>query len=297
MNSQKIANRVGKVTIIWNVILSVAKFIAGIVGKSSAMISDSVHSLSDVISTIVAMIGIKIANKTSDDDHQYGHEKYECIASILLAFILFVTGISIALKGFEKFISGENIEPTYIALVAAIISIIVKELMYRYTIYYGNKINSVALKADAHHHRSDALSSIGAAIGIITSMIGFIYGDIIASFIIAIIICIEAVNIFKESMDKLVDKACDKSIITNIVFTPSQEDLKSFAKTKDSNGAVKVFENMVARTYNDFHSAFGRYGYKVRTTIVSSANSIEKDNVNVIDPTEEMETLIRQKRK
>lgn len=216
MDSQKIANRVGKVTIIWNVILSVAKFIAGIVGKSSAMISDSVHSLSDVISTIVAMIGIKIANKTSDDDHQYGHEKYECIASILLAFILFVTGISIALKGFEKFISGENIEPTYIALVAAIISIIVKEIMYRYTIYYGNKINSVALKADAHHHRSDALSSIGAAIGIITSMAGFIYGDIIASFIIAIIICIEAVNIFKESMDKLVDKACDKSIITNI---------------------------------------------------------------------------------
>lgn len=216
MDSQKIANRVGKVTIIWNVILSVAKFIAGIIGKSSAMISDSVHSLSDVISTIVAMIGIKIANKTSDDDHQYGHEKYECIASILLAFILFVTGISIALKGFEKFISGENIEPTYIALLAAIISIIIKELMYRYTIYYGNKINSVALKADAHHHRSDALSSIGAAIGIITSMTGFIYGDIIASFIIAIIICIEAVNIFKESMDKLVDKACDKSIITNI---------------------------------------------------------------------------------
>lgn len=216
MDNQKIANRVGRVTIIWNVILSVAKFIAGIVGKSSAMISDSVHSLSDVISTIVAMIGIKIANKTSDDEHQYGHEKYECIASILLAFILFVTGVSIALKGFEKFVSGSGIEPTYIALLAAIISIIVKEIMYRYTIYYGNKINSVALKADAHHHRSDALSSIGAAIGIITSMTGFIYGDIIASFIIAIIICIEAVNIFKESMDKLVDKACDKSIITNI---------------------------------------------------------------------------------
>lgn len=131
MDNQKIANRVGKVTIIWNVILSVAKFIAGIVGKSSAMISDSVHSLSDVISTIVAMVGIKIANKTSDDDHQYGHEKYECIASILLAFILFVTGVSIALKGFEKFVSGSSIEPTYIALLAAIISIIIKELMYR----------------------------------------------------------------------------------------------------------------------------------------------------------------------
>ena len=129
----------------------------------------------------------------------------------------------------------------------------------------------------------------------------------------------DADKIIHDTMIKLYD--CDNRLITNqdklkevpsgslqvperlprymrfIVFTPSQEDLKSFAKTKDSNGAVKVFENMVARTYNDFHSAFGRYGYKVRTTIVSSANSIEKDNVNVIDPTEEMEALIIKKRK
>lgn len=216
MNSENIASRVGKVTIVWNIILAVIKVIAAVFGNSTAMISDAVHSLSDVFSTVVAIVGIHIANSDVDDDHQYGHDKYECVASIILSFILFMTGIGIADKGYEIFISGIDTEPSYFALTIAIISIVVKELMYRYTIHYGNKINSVALKADAHHHRSDALSSIGAAIGIITSMTGFIYGDIIASFIIAIIICIEAVNIFKESMDKLVDKACDKSIITNI---------------------------------------------------------------------------------
>lgn len=216
MNSEIIANKVGKVTIVWNVILAVCKAIAGIVGNSSAMISDAVHSLSDVFSTIVAMIGIHIASSDIDDDHQYGHEKYECIASILLSFILFITGVGIAINGIKGFINGVESEPSYITLIAALISIIVKEIMYRYTVYYANKINSVALKADAHHHRSDAYSSIGAAIGIITSKTGFIYGDILASLVIAVIICVEAIGVFIESVDKLVDKACCESIVTEI---------------------------------------------------------------------------------
>lgn len=216
MDNQLIANRVGKVTIVWNIILSAIKLITGVIGKSSAMISDAVHSLSDVVSTIVALLGIKIASIDSDDDHQYGHEKYECVASILLALILFMTGLGISINSVKTFIEQSSIEPSYITLIAAIISIIVKEIMYRYTIHYGNKINSIALKADAHHHRSDAYSSIGAAIGIIASKAGFIYGDIIASLIIAVIICAESVSIFNESIDKLVDKACDRSTVTDI---------------------------------------------------------------------------------
>lgn len=216
MNNQNIANRVGKVTIIWNIILSAVKFIAGIIGNSSAMVSDSIHSLSDVVSTVVAMIGIKIASKDIDENHQYGHEKYECIASIILSFILFITGIGIAVNGITGFVNGVSVEPSYITLIAAIISIVVKEIMYRYTIHYGNKINSVALKADAHHHRSDAYSSLGAAIGIIASKSGFIYGDILASLVIAIIICAEAIEVFNESVDKLVDKACCESVVTEI---------------------------------------------------------------------------------
>lgn len=216
MCKKDITSKIFVVTIVLNVVLSIVKAIAGIIGNSSAVISDSIHSLSDVLSTIVAMIGIKIATKSSDETHQYGHEKFECIASILLSFILFITGIGIAIKGMCDFIKADNTEPTYIALIVAILSIIIKELMYRYTIHYGNKINSIALKADACHHRSDALSSVGVVIGIITSKIGFTYGDTLASLVISIIISIEAIKIFNESIDKLVDKACDKLVVANI---------------------------------------------------------------------------------
>lgn len=215
-NNQKIANRVGIVTIFWNVVLSIGKLLAGIFGKSTAMISDSIHSLSDVITTIVALVGIKIASNSSDEEHPYGHEKFECIASTLLAFILFSTGAMLGINGIKAMFNNNSNVPSTITIIVAVLSIIIKEMMCRYTLHYAKKISSLALKADAHHHRSDALSSIGALVGIIASICGFEYGDSIASIVISVIICIEAIKIFLESVDKLVDKSVDSITLGDI---------------------------------------------------------------------------------
>ncbi len=210
---KKTAMRVSAVTIVWNVILSIFKLIAGIVGHSGAMISDAVHSASDVFSTIIVILGINIASKQSDDDHQYGHDRLECVAAILLAVVLFATGIGIGIGGINKIIegtAGKDEIPGMIALIAAVASIVVKEGMFWYTRSAAKKINSGALMADAWHHRSDALSSVGALIGIGGARLGFPVLDPIASVIICVFIVKAAYDIFKDAIDKMVDKSCDE---------------------------------------------------------------------------------------
>ena len=219
MDNNKIANKVSVVTIISNVVLAIIKFVAGFVANSKAMVSDAIHTLSDIVTTIIALIGVRLANRDDDDTHRYGHERLECIASILLAMLLFITGFEIGLSGIKTIIDGSYEEltaPGMLALVAAIISIIGKEFMYQYTIRAAKKIKSDALRADAWHHRSDALSSIGALIGIALSMAGFKIFDSIASIIIAILICKVAVDIFFDATDKLVDKSCDEETVKKI---------------------------------------------------------------------------------
>lgn len=213
---EKIGLRVSFVTIIVNTILAIFKLIAGIIGKSSAMISDSIHSFSDVFSTIVVIVGLKISHRKSDDNHPYGHERLENVASILLAFTLLVTGVLIGVNGIKNLLEKNSYVPSTFALAASIISILVKEWMYWYTIGAAKKINSDALKADAWHHRSDALSSIGSLIGIAGSMLGYWYFDIVACIIISLLIVKVSVDIFIESISKLVDKACDQHTINQI---------------------------------------------------------------------------------
>ncbi len=210
---KKTAMRVSAVTIVWNVILSIFKLIAGIVGHSGAMISDAVHSASDVFSTIIVILGINIASRQSDDDHQYGHDRLECVAAILLAVVLFATGIGIGIGGINKIIegtAGKAAIPGMIALIAAVASIVVKEAMFWYTRSAAKKINSGALMADAWHHRSDALSSVGALIGIGGARLGFPILDPIASVVICVFIVKAAYDIFKDAIDKMVDKSCDE---------------------------------------------------------------------------------------
>jgi cation diffusion facilitator family transporter len=210
---KKTAMRVSAVTIAWNVILSIFKLIAGVVGHSGAMISDAVHSASDVFSTIIVILGINIASRQSDDDHQYGHDRLECVAAILLAVVLFATGIGIGIGGINKIIegtAGKDEIPGMIALIAAVASIVVKEGMFWYTRSAAKKINSGALMADAWHHRSDALSSVGALIGIGGARLGFPVLDPIASVIICVFIVKAAYDIFKDAIDKMVDKSCDE---------------------------------------------------------------------------------------
>ena len=212
-NFQKIANKVSIVTIIENIILSVAKLVVGVVAHSNAMISDAIHSASDVFSTIVVIIGIKLASKEPDKEHPYGHERLECVTAIILAMILFVTGLGIGGTAITNIFASDYDRlstPGVLALIAAIVSILVKEGMFWYTRYYAKKIDSDALMADAWHHRSDAFSSIGALIGIAGARLGFPIMDSIASLVIFLFIAKAAFDIFKDAMDKMVDHSCDE---------------------------------------------------------------------------------------
>lgn len=209
---KKVANKVSFITIVQNILLSVFKLFAGIFAHSNAMISDAVHSASDVFSTIIVIIGVKLASKKSDKEHPYGHERLECVAAIVLSIVLLYTGIKIGSQAVKDIIGGnyQNLQkPGMLALVAAVVSIVTKEIMYWYTRHYAKKIDSSALMADAWHHRSDALSSVGALVGIGGAMMGFPVMDSIASIVIFVFIAKAAYDIFKDAMDKMVDHSCD----------------------------------------------------------------------------------------
>ena len=211
---QKIANRVSVVSIIQNVLLSLFKLFAGIFANSNAMISDAIHSASDVFSTIVVIIGVRLSSRDSDKEHPYGHERMECVSAIILSIVLFITGLGIGIQALQDILNGnyETLQmPGILALIAAIVSIITKEAMYWYTRHYAKQIDSAALMADAWHHRSDAFSSIGAFIGIAGSRMGFPIMDAIASLVIFVFIAKAAFDIFKDAMDKMVDHSCDEN--------------------------------------------------------------------------------------
>lgn len=216
---QRIANRVSIVSIVGNLVLALLKLIAGVIAHSTAMISDAVHSASDVFSTFVVMIGIKLSSKESDREHPYGHERLECEAAIILAGVLFFTGLEIGISAVKSILGG-NYEalqtPGILALIAAIVSIGSKELMYWYTRYFAKKIDSSALMADAWHHRSDAFSSIGALVGIAASRMGFKVMDSVASLVIFVFISKAALEIFQDAIDKMVDHACDEETENHI---------------------------------------------------------------------------------
>ena len=217
-NMEKIAMKVSIISIIANVVLAAFKLVAGILAHSSAMLSDAIHSASDVFSTFVVMIGIKIASKEPDEEHPYGHERMECVAAIILATILCITGLGIG-KNALQYITGNSSEvsvPGMLALIAAIVSIIVKEAMFWYTRHYAKMIDSGALMADAWHHRSDALSSIGAFIGIIFARMGYVMMDSIACLVICVFIVKAAYDIFKDAIDKMVDKSCSLEVEAEI---------------------------------------------------------------------------------
>ena len=210
----EVAMKVSGVSIAVNLILSVLKLLAGILAHSGAMISDAIHSASDVGSTFVVIAGVKLSSKKSDKEHQYGHERMECVSSIILSGLLLATGIGIGMSGIENIIkstSGKSIAiPGTLALIAALVSIVVKEWMFWYTRNAAKKINSGALMADAWHHRSDAMSSIGAFIGILGARLGFPILDPLASVAICVLIVKASVDIFKDAVDKMVDHSCDE---------------------------------------------------------------------------------------
>lgn len=206
-----------------NFLLLVFKFVAGTLGRSSAMIADAVHSLSDFVTDVIVILFVRIAGKPVDDDHAYGHGKYETLASVIVGIMLGIVGIGLAWNGTEKtiaFFKGVLIEsPTYLALAAAIISIISKEALYRYTVKAGKNLNSPALVANAWHHRSDALTSIATFAGIGGALIlgeKWRVLDPLAAVVVSGFIIKAAYSLMKPGIDELLEKSLPKEQVERI---------------------------------------------------------------------------------
>lgn len=211
VNETAIIQKLSLVSIIGNAVLSGFKLFAGLSGHSGAMLSDAIHSLSDVLTTVIAWVGVKLSRKGADASHPYGHERFECVASLILGLVLLATGIGVGKVGITNIISREYeilAIPGKVALIAAVVSILGKEAMYWYTRHYAKIINSAAFMADAWHHRSDAFSSIGSFVGIGGAMLGFPILDSVASVVICLFIVKVAFDILKDAVTKMLDTSC-----------------------------------------------------------------------------------------
>ncbi|MDE5942961.1 MAG: cation diffusion facilitator family transporter [Clostridia bacterium] len=239
---KKTAVKTSVITLIINFLLSAFKLAAGILGNSLAMISDAIHSASDVFSTLIVIIGVKAASKAADKNHPFGHERFECVAAIILSVLLLGTGVFIGYSGVSNIVTGayKKFEmPTYLALSAAVISIVVKEVMFIYTMRAAKKCNSGALKADAWHHQSDALSSVGSLVGIAGAMLGVLILDSVASIVICLLIFKAAVEIFMDAIKKMTDQACDEK---------TENEIKEFILTCEG---VKGLDRLMTRLFGN----------------------------------------------
>ncbi len=218
MEEKKIVRKLSGVGILGNILLAAFKLLAGLLGRSGAMVSDAVHSLSDVFATLVAYYGVLLSRKKEDEEHPYGHERLECVASLALGLILAGTGLGIGYNGIRKLLfEREALQiPTALPLIAALVSVVVKEAMFWYTMYYAKKMDSAAFKADAWHHRSDAFSSVGSFIGILMAKLGFPFMDPVAALIICLLILKVAFDITKGAIVGMLDTSCDRAVENRI---------------------------------------------------------------------------------
>ena len=232
------SNKITVISILLYIGLTILKILAGILGNSTAIIADGLHSASDIITSIGILIGNKISRKPRDDEHQYGHEKAESLVSFILAAVLIGIALKIGYDGFKDLININNIlVPNALPLVVALISIAVKEYQYQITIRVAKKINSSSLKADAWHHRSDAFSSIAAFIGIGGAMLGFKILDPIASIIVAIVVIKVGIEILKSACDELMDSSISK------------EDIREIKSLIDNNKKIYGIKDFKSRKY------------------------------------------------
>lgn len=223
-----------------NIILTLFKFIAGILGNSAAMIADAIHSFSDFITDIVVIVGIKVAGKPADNNHHYGHGKIETLCAAFVGIVLFIIGVEIFLGGLSKIllvINGGKLEqPGMIALIAAVFSILTKEWLYRYTLNYANNLKSDAMVANAWHHRSDAFSSVGTMLGIGGAIVlggKWAVLDPIAAVILSFFIFKVAFDITYKNTNELTEAAPAKDVIEDIQhIIASTDGVKDFHKLK-----------------------------------------------------------------
>ncbi|MGE4583955.1 MAG: cation diffusion facilitator family transporter [Sphaerochaeta sp.] len=210
---------VSRINILNNVVLAISKISIGFFAHSGALLNDGINNAGDVISSVIASIGIAAGAKESDDDHQYGHERLECIAAILLSGIIMVVGLGLLIDGSVTIIKKTyllNQTPGILAVIAAIASIIIKEIMFLYTRWAARKTGSSALMASSWDSQSDVLATTGGLIGIVAARFGYPIADSIAAIIIALFIFRVGMGIFKDGMDRMVDHACDEETVSSI---------------------------------------------------------------------------------
>ncbi|MCL2637052.1 MAG: cation diffusion facilitator family transporter [Oscillospiraceae bacterium] len=226
----KIANRVEIRTVIINFLLTAVQFVIGLLAGSAALISSAIHTLSDGATTIIVIIGVNVAGKKSDKSHQYGHERFESVASLIMAVILAIVGFGIGYSAVSEIINisrGGEYEPMSMEIAALIIAgltIAAKEWMFWYTRAAAKKINSTALMADAWHSRSDAMATVGAFLGILGVKMGFPILDSVAGLIICVFIVKTAFDIFREATNQMVDKACSPETLEKLEALISEQD-------------------------------------------------------------------------
>ncbi|MCL2409216.1 MAG: cation diffusion facilitator family transporter [Oscillospiraceae bacterium] len=266
--NEQLAIRVTRNTLAGNILLSAFKLIAGILGHSSAMISDAVHSLTDIISTVVVIVGVKLGNRSSDDDHPYGHERFESAAAIILSGILLVTGLLIgynAVINAWAMISAVDYEvlavPGGLALIAAIVSIGIKEAMYWYTRNAAKKIESGVLMADAWHQRADGLSSIGSLLGILGARMGFPAADPLAGVIICLFIVKVSLSVFRDAIRKMTDTSCDDE---------TEAEIRAVVLAQDN---VLGIDKIMTRMFGD------RIYVDIEISVDSAASLVEAHNI------------------
>ena len=235
------AQQVTWIGAIINVVLSVCKILAGFFGRSSAMIADGIHSLSDLVTDVIVILFFRISDAEKDDKHPYGHGKFETLSTFLIALVLFCVGLGIFYGGTSKIVSvvirGETLQkPEMIAFWAALISIVCKEGLFRYTKIVGKQINSQAIIANAWHHRSDAFSSIGVAIGIAGAIFlgdKWVILDPIAGVVVSFFIMKTAIELSLPSIQELMETSLSKETIEKIeMLILADSEVKSFHKLR-----------------------------------------------------------------
>lgn len=271
--------KISIITVVINCLLSGIKLIAGFISNSKAIISDGIHSLGDVITIIIVMIGIKLSSSKEDSKHPYGHERIENIVAIILSFVLFTIGFGIGFDGIERIINKSYVDLVIVgnaAVFASIISIFVKEWLFWYTKSTAKKIKSEALMAEAWHHRTDVMASIGSLIGVIFAKNGYPIVDAIASIIISLFIIKTSLNIFVDSANGLIDKSCSDDILEKI------------EKIIFNNKNVLVIDNIKSRTFSSKIYLDIQIGVDSNISlehaneIVSNINSDIKNNIEEI---------------
>jgi len=286
-NNERLAEgkKVTWVGIIVNILLTITKAIIGFIAGSTAMVADSAHSASDIISSVIVLQGIKVSHLPPDDEHHYGHGKAESIVAKIIAILLVVTAFGIGWSAFKSLINPDLQPPRIIAIYAAILSIIVKEWMYRYTAKVGKKINSEAIIADALDHRTDVFSSIAALIGIGGAVIGFPILDPLAGIAVSIIILKTGFSIYWEAVTALMDTAPSKKVIQEVEnISLNIEGIKSVHEIKARKHGGQILVDMKICVDKDLTVEKGHHLASKAKHALISANKNIKDVLIHVNP-------------